>query len=117
MAGTSGYNLKPFGLVADRPSPYAGRSGFAYTELGAAQYAQFRHPSQQNYATPPTAYYNHAMPPHVHRVEYFSATREPERYRARGGGINRTPNTHLRHPLEESRQNDVRQYKIFTLQT
>jgi hypothetical protein len=35
--------------------------------------------------------------PYVHRVEYSSATREPDRYRAGGGGINRTPNTHLGH--------------------
>jgi hypothetical protein len=49
------------------------------------------------------------MPPHVHRVEYSSATRELE-----SGGINRTPNTHLRHPWEESRQNDVRQPEIST---
>jgi hypothetical protein len=59
-------------------------------------------------------YYNHAMPPHGHRAENSSVTREPERNRAGGGGINRTYNTHLGHPWEESRQNDVRQPEIST---
>jgi hypothetical protein len=40
--------------------------------------------------------------------------REPERYRAGAGDINRTPNTHLKHPWEESRQSDVRQPEIST---
>jgi hypothetical protein len=31
-----------------------------------------------------------------------------------GGGINRTPNTHIEHPWEKSRQNDVRQPEIST---
>jgi hypothetical protein len=78
--------------------PYVGPSGYAYTEPGAAQYAHFPHSSQQHYGAPLATYYNHAMPPHVHRAKYSSATREPERYRAGGGGINRTPNTHLGHP-------------------
>ena len=47
-------------------------------------------------------------------VEYSSATRELERYKAGGGGINRTPSTHLGHPWEESRQNDVSQPDIST---
>jgi hypothetical protein len=47
-----------------------------------AQYAPFLHPSQQYYTTPPIAYYNNAMPPHMHRAGYSSATREPKRYRA-----------------------------------
>jgi hypothetical protein len=47
-------------------------------------------------------------------VEYSLATREPERYKAGGGGINRTPSTHLGHPWEESRQNDVSQPDIST---
>jgi hypothetical protein len=47
-------------------------------------------------------------------AKYSSATSDPERYRTGGGGINRTPNTHLGHPWEESRQNDVRQPKIST---
>jgi hypothetical protein len=54
------------------------------------------------------------MPPYVHRAGYYSTTREPERFRVGGGGINRTPNTHLRHTWKESQQNDVRQPKIFT---
>jgi hypothetical protein len=54
------------------------------------------------------------MPPHEHMAEYSLATREPERYREEGGCINRTPNTHLEHPWEESRQNDVRQPDIST---
>jgi hypothetical protein len=54
------------------------------------------------------------MPPHVHRAEYSSTTRDPERYRAGGGGINKTPNTYLGHPYEESRQNNVSQPKIST---
>jgi hypothetical protein len=33
---------------------------------------------------PLVAYYNHAMPPHMHMDEYSSATREPERHRAGG---------------------------------
>jgi hypothetical protein len=70
--------------------------------------------SQQHYTTSPASYCNHAMPPHMHRARYSLATREPERYRAGGGGINRTPNTHLRHPWEESQQNDIRQLEIFT---
>jgi hypothetical protein len=63
---------------------------------------------------PPATHYNHAMPPHGHRAEYCSATREPERYRAGAGDINRTSNTHLGHPWEESRQSDVRQPEIST---
>jgi hypothetical protein len=90
----SGYTLEPFGLVTDRPAPYAGSS---YTEPGATQYTQFLHPSQQQYATLPMTYYNHVVTPQMSSVEYSSATREPERYRARGGGTNRTPNTHFEH--------------------
>jgi hypothetical protein len=32
--------------------------------------------------TPSASYYKHAMPPHIRRAEYSSATREPEIYRA-----------------------------------
>jgi hypothetical protein len=97
-----------------RSTPYVVPSGYAYKEPGDAQYPQFTHPSQQHYTTSPVAYCNHAMPPHIHRAGYSLATREPERYRAGGGGINRTPNTHLRHPWEESQQNDIMQLEIFT---
>jgi hypothetical protein len=54
------------------------------------------------------------MAPHGHMAEYYSDTREPDRYRAGGGGINMTPNTQLGHPWEESRHNDVRQPQIST---
>lgn len=102
MAGSSWYNLEPFGPVADRPAPYVGPSGYACAKPGAAQYAQILHPSQQHYATPPTLSYNHVMPPHMPMVEHSSATIEPERYRAGEGGSNRTPNTHFEHPQDES---------------
>jgi hypothetical protein len=75
-----------------------GPSEYAYTEPGATEYVQFPHPSQLHYGAPPAAYYNHVVPPHVLRAEYYFATRDPKRYRAGGGGINRTPNTHLGHP-------------------
>jgi hypothetical protein len=101
MIEPSEYNLGPFGPVVDRPSPYVEPSGYTYAEQGAAQYAQFLHSSQQHYDIPPVAYYNHAMPPHKHRDEYSSATREPERYRPGGDGTNRTPNTHFEHHWEE----------------
>jgi hypothetical protein len=112
--GQSGYTFRPFGPVADHPTSYVGPSGYAYVEPRAAQYTQFPHSSQQHYGAPPTTHYNHAIPPHGHRAEYCSATREPERYRAGAGDINRTPNTHLKHPWEESRQSDVRQPEIST---
>jgi hypothetical protein len=76
MVGPSRYNLGPFDPVLE--APYAGPSGYVYAEPGVAQYVQFLHPSQQYYATPPTAYYNHTMPPHMHRAEYSLATREPK---------------------------------------
>jgi hypothetical protein len=98
MAGQSGYTFGPFGLVADHPTPYTGPSGHAYVEPRAAQYTQFPYSSQQHYGAPPATHYNHTIPTHGHRVEYCSATREPKRYRAGAGDINRTPNTHLRHP-------------------
>jgi hypothetical protein len=97
-AGQSRYTLEQFGPLADRLAPYAGPSGYAYAALGAAQYAQFLHPSQQHYATPLTVNYNHAMPSHMHMTEYSSANKEPERYRAGEGVTNRTSNTHLEHP-------------------
>jgi hypothetical protein len=50
----------------------------------------------------------------MHMTEYPLANRELERYRARGVVINRTSNTHLKHPWEEIRQNNVRQPEIFT---
>jgi hypothetical protein len=95
MTGQSGYNFGPFGPVADHPASYAGPSGYAYAEPRATKYTQFPHSSQQHYGAPPATHYNHAIPPHGHRVEYCSATRELERYRARAGDINRTPNTRL----------------------
>jgi hypothetical protein len=98
-AGQSGYTFRPFGPVADHPASYAGPSGYAYAEPRAVQYTQFPHSSQQHYGAPPATHYNHVIPPHGHRVEYCSATREHERYRAGAGDINRTPNTHLKHPL------------------
>jgi hypothetical protein len=82
--GPSGYTLGLFGPGADRLAHYARPSGYTYAEPGAAQYAQFLHPSQQHYATLPAAYYNHDMPPHMHRAQYSSATIESERYRAGG---------------------------------
>jgi hypothetical protein len=85
-----------------------GLSGYAYIEQELHN-MNSSHTHHNNTMVPPTTYYNHSMPPHVHKAEYSSATREPERYRGGGGGINRIPNTHLRHPWEESRQNDVRQ--------
>jgi hypothetical protein len=94
----SGYALGPFGTVMDRRAPYAGRFGYAYIEPGATQYAEFSHPSQLHYGAPPAAHHNHVVPPPIHRVEYSSATREPERYRAGDGAINRTPNAHSEHP-------------------
>jgi hypothetical protein len=100
--GQSGYTLGRFCLVVDFLAPYARLSGYAYGELRVAQYTQFPHPSQQHYGAPPATYYNHAIPPHEHMAEYSSATREPERCRAGGGGINITPSTHLGHPWEES---------------
>jgi uncharacterized protein YbjT (DUF2867 family) len=81
-AGQSGYIFGPFGQVADHPASYAGPSGYAYAEPRAAQYAQFPHSSQQHYGAPPATHYNHTIPPHGHRAEYCSATREHERYRA-----------------------------------
>jgi hypothetical protein len=48
------------------------------------------------------------------RTEYFSATRETERYRAGEGGTNKTPNTHFEHPWEEGQQHIVRQPEVFT---
>jgi hypothetical protein len=114
MVRQSRYTLGPFGPVTDRPTSYVGPSGYVYVEPIVAQYTQFPHPSQQHYSAPPATYYNHALPPHGHMAEYSSATREPKRYRVGGGGINRTPNTHLRHPWEESQQNDVRQPEIST---
>ena len=113
-AGQSGYTLGPFNPVTDRPAPYARPSGYAYAEPRVAQYTQFPHSSQQHYGAPPATYCNHAMPPQEHRAEYSLATRDHERYRAEGGGVNRTPTTHLGHPLEGSRQNDVRQPEIST---
>jgi hypothetical protein len=113
-AGQSGYTFGPFGQVTDHPASYVGPSGYAYTEPRAAQYAQFPHSSQQHYGAPPATHYNHTIPPHGHRAEYCSAIREPERYRAGAGDINRTPSTHLKHPWEESRQSDVRQPEIST---
>jgi hypothetical protein len=61
-----------------------------------------------------TTYYNHVMQPHEHRDEYSLATKERNRDRAGGGGINRTTSTHLGHPWEERRHNDVRQPEIST---
>jgi hypothetical protein len=113
-ARQSGYTFGPFGPVVDHPASYAGPSGYAYAEPRAAQYTKFPHSSQQHYSAPPTTHYNHAIPPQGHRAEYYSATREPERYSAGAGDINRTPNTHLKHPWEESRQSDVRQPEIST---
>jgi hypothetical protein len=107
-SGQSGHTFGLFGPVADHLAPYAGPSGYAYVEPRAAQ--PFPHSSQQQYGAPPATHYNHAMPPHG----YCSATREPERYRAGAGDINRTSNTHLRHPWEESRQSDVRQPEFST---
>jgi hypothetical protein len=106
--------LQTFGQVANHPASYVGPSGYAYAEPRAAQYAQFPHSPQQHYGAPPATHYNHAIPPHGYRAEYYSAIREPERYRAGDGDINRTPNTHLKHPWEESRQSDVRQPEIST---
>jgi hypothetical protein len=97
-AGQSGYTFGPFGQVTDHPTSYAGPSGYAYAEPRAAQYAQFPHSSQQHYGAPPATHYNHAIPPYGHRAEYCSATKEPERYRAGAGDINRTPSTHIKHP-------------------
>jgi hypothetical protein len=113
-AGQSGYTFGPFGPVADHPTSYAGPSGYAYAEPRAARYTHFPHSSQQHYGAPPAIHYNHAIPPHGHRAEYCSATREPKRYRAEPGDINRTPNTHLKHSWEENRQSDVRQPEIST---
>jgi hypothetical protein len=87
--GQSGYTLGPFDPVADRPALTHGPSGYAYAEPRVAQYTQFPHSSQQHYDTPPATYYDHTMPPHEHSVKYSSVTREPERYRAGGGVINR----------------------------
>jgi hypothetical protein len=97
-AGQSGYTFGPFGQVADHPTSYAGPFGYAYAEPRAAQYTQFPHSSQQHYGAPPATHYNHTIPPHGHRAKYCSATRESQRYRAGAGDINRTPNTHLKHP-------------------
>jgi hypothetical protein len=113
-AGQSRYTFGPFGPVADHLTSYAGPSGYAYVESRAMQYTQFPHSTQQHYGVPPATHYNHAIPPHGHRAEYRSATREPERCRAGAGDINRIPNTHLKHPWEESRQSDVRQPEIST---
>jgi hypothetical protein len=113
-AGQSGYTFRPFGQVTDHPASYVGPSRYAYTEPRAAQYAQFPNSSQQHYGAPPATHYSHTIPPHGHRAEYCSSTREPERYRAGAGDINRTHNTHLKHPWEESRQSDVRQPEIST---
>jgi hypothetical protein len=52
------------------------------------------------------------LPPHEQRVEYSSATREAERCRAGGGGINRTPSTHLGHPWEESQTPEISTHKL-----
>jgi hypothetical protein len=102
-AGQSGYTFGPFGSVADHPTPYARPYGYAYAEPRAAQYTQFPHSSQQHYGAPPATHYNHAIPPHGHRAEYCLSTREPKSYRAGASDINRTPNTHLKNPWEESR--------------
>jgi hypothetical protein len=50
----------------------------------------------------------------MHKTGYSSTDRELERYRTGGGVTNRTSITHLEHPWEESRQNNVRQPKFFT---
>jgi hypothetical protein len=113
MTDPSRYRPRPFDPIADRPVLYDRRSGYktthvapytaeqsryAYVEPIVVQYAQFPHSSQQHYGAPPATHYNPTIPPHGHRAEYCSATREPERYRAGAGDINRTPNTHLKHP-------------------
>jgi hypothetical protein len=103
MAGQSRYTFRPFGPVVDHLASYARPSRYAYVEPRAAQYTQFPHSSQQHCGAPPATHYNHAIPPHGHRAEYYSATREPERYRVGAGDINRTPNTHLKYPWEERR--------------
>jgi hypothetical protein len=97
------YTLEQFGPIVDRPTPYAGPSGYAYAEPGATQYAQFSHPSQQHYSTPPATYYNHAMPPYLQRAKYSTATREIKRYMV--GGVALIGHlTYFEHPCEEIRQ-------------
>jgi hypothetical protein len=86
------------------------------TQHGTTHYAQFPHPSQQHYSIPPVTHHSHAIPPPVHRAEYFSASREPERfnthYRTVGGGTSaprdRAPITHFDRPWAESRHSDAR---------
>lgn len=114
MTGQSGHALGSFGPVMNRLTPYTRPFKYVYIEPGATQYAQVPYPSHQHYATSPVAYHNHVMPPHAHMAKYSSATSKSERYRTGGGGINRTLNTHLGHPSEESRQNDAMQSEIST---
>jgi hypothetical protein len=79
-------------MVVDRLTPYTGLYWYTYLEPATTQYTQLLHSSQQDYMTPLTTYYNHGMPPYMHKAEYSSATKESERYRVGGGSINRTPN-------------------------
>jgi hypothetical protein len=102
-AGQSGYTFGPFGPVADH-RPLTPACPSMRTQNRELHNTHNSHTHRSNIMVPPPAtHYNHTIPTHGHMVEYCSTTREPERYRAGASNINRTSNTHLRHPWVESR--------------